>query len=535
MENNFNIISASVSDRGLSEKRPENEDSFLVLEERGVYAVADGVGGAQAGDVASQMAVEILGEAFINQSADLDAEDVMRAAIERANSAIYQMASDLPQLSSMATTIVALHVYGNIATIGHVGDSRAYRLDHHGKLLRETHDHSVVEEEVRAGRMTPEQAANHPSKNIISRALGAEPDVDIDLKTIMVEPGTTFLLCSDGITRHVDDAEIGGLLSNGNPASICDRLKEICYARGAEDNLTAVVVRVAGEPAREFSTAAAASAAASAPAGDGEEMTVASARAPFDSPAVEEDKDEEEFSTSEAIQIDELDDQSYLMEETDAVLTEEPRPDLHDYSSSSVIVPAQSPPPAAQPPQPAPVRPAPRPYTPVEESRSGMLSHVLSALLFLVLGSMLGAAAYYFWIQSQPEPVVETPVITEMKSNNPPLTAFEEGRRLVDKDPAAYINANAASAREVDDYFLLGRAFMLTGKYWEAKRAFNEARNRLATADPNNAKTMATEISMALAIIESPQATESFTKDVNTASSTLSNSNVNSSTAAPLR
>src|SRR5215203_5881213 len=111
MENNFNIISASVSDRGLSEKRPENEDSFLVLEERGVYAVADGVGGAQAGDVASQMAVEILGEAFINQQADLDAEDVMRAAIERANSAIYQMANELPQLDSMATTIVALHVY----------------------------------------------------------------------------------------------------------------------------------------------------------------------------------------------------------------------------------------------------------------------------------------------------------------------------------------------------------------------------------------------------------------------------------------
>jgi len=150
------IKSSAVTDRGLSEKRPENEDSFLVLEECGVYAVADGVGGAQAGDVASQMAVEILGEAFINQSSEPDAEDIMRMAIERANSAIYQMANDLPQLSSMATTVVALHVQGNIATIGHVGDSRAYRLDHNGKLLRETHDHSVVEEEVRAGRMTPE-------------------------------------------------------------------------------------------------------------------------------------------------------------------------------------------------------------------------------------------------------------------------------------------------------------------------------------------------------------------------------------------
>jgi protein phosphatase len=527
MENNFNITSASISDRGLSEKRPENEDSFLVLEERGVYAVADGVGGAQAGDVASQMAVEILGEAFINQSADLDAEDVMRAAIERANGAIYQMASELPQLDSMATTIVALHVYGNIATIGHVGDSRAYRLDHNGNLLRETNDHSVVEEEVRAGRMTPEQAAHHPSKNIISRALGAEADVDIDLKTIMVEPGTTFLLCSDGITRHVDDAEIGGLLSNGNPASICDRLKEICYARGAEDNLTAVVVRVAAEPAAKELYAAAGAA-------DGEETTVATARSPFDSTV---DSDDESFSTSETIALDDLDDHSYLMEEADRADEESSRTDLQDYSSSSVVVPAQHPAEPAAAPSPMP---APRPsYSePVTEVRSpGMLPSVLPALLFFVLGALLGMGGYYYWLKSQPEPVVEpTPPITEMKSNNTTLTAFEDGRRLVDKDPAGYINANAASLQTAEDYFLMGRAFMLTGKYWEAKRAFNDSRSRLASADPLNAKTLASEISMALAIIESPQATESFTRDINTAnaaSATNTNPSVVNGNSAP--
>jgi protein phosphatase len=527
MEDNFNITSASVSDRGLSEKRPENEDSFLVLEERGLYAVADGVGGAQAGDVASQMAVEILGEAFINQSADLDAEDIMRAAIDRANSAIYQMASDLPQLSSMATTIVALHVQGNIATIGHVGDSRAYRLDHNGNLRRETHDHSVVEDEVRAGRMTPEQAANHPSKNVISRALGAESDVDIDMKTIMVEPGTTFLLCSDGITRHVDDSEIGGLLSNGNPSSICDQLKQICYARGAEDNLTAVVVRVTGEPATPF---------ASAPVTTGqtaevevEEPTVATAR-------TVEDLSDEEFSTSDTVQIDDLDDQSYLMEpEEEEVLAERTKPDLTDYSSSSVHVPAQ-PDPVAPPP------PIARPYVPAPvEEKAGMGSKLLSGLLFLVLGSLLGAAAIYFWVKSQPAPVAETPVITEMKSNNPPLTFFEESRRLVDKDPNAYIAAQAASMQDAEDYFLMGRAFMLTGKYWEAKRAFVEARNKLATADPNNAKTLAVEIAMALAIIENAQATEGFTKDmttVNATGSSAANSNTgnsNSTQAQPIR
>jgi len=529
MENNFNITSASVSDRGLSEKRPENEDSFLVLEERGVYAVADGVGGAQAGEVASQMAVEILGEAFVNQTQEVDAEDVMRTAIERANSAIHQMANDLPQLSSMATTIVALHVYGNIATIGHVGDSRAYRLDHNGNLRRETHDHSVVEEEVRAGRMTPEQAANHPSKNVISRALGAEEDVDIDLKTIMVEPGTTFLLCSDGVTRHIDDAEIGGLLANGNPASICDRLKEICYSRGAEDNLTAVVVRVAGEPAHEFTAAAA--------AGDGEEQTIATARSPFDGPVEEENEDA--FSTSDTIAIDELDDQSYLMEEPENVLEEDRREDLQDYSSSSVIVPAQQPPPIVeQTTFPSP-RPAPRPYKAVvNETQPSSVSRLLSAILFLLLGSVLGAGVYYFWLRSQPEtPVVETPVLTEQKSNNVSLTAFEETRRIVDKDPQAYLNAKVATPRDAADLYLFGRAQMLTGRYWEAKRSFVDARNNLATADPKDAKTLANEISMALAIIESPQATETFAKDLTTANaaSNTSTTNTNAANARPIR
>ena len=211
-ENNFQIDSAAVSDKGLSEKRPQNEDSYLEINERGLFAVADGVGGAQAGDVASQMAMEIVAEAFINLRENGDAEEMMKIAIERANEAIYQMSHDLPQLSTMATTIVALQIDGNIATIGHVGDSRIYRLDEKGNLYRETQDHSMVEEEVRAGRMTAHQAATHPSRNVISRALGAEGSVEVDMKTIMFEPGTTFLLCSDGITRHIDDFQLRELL-----------------------------------------------------------------------------------------------------------------------------------------------------------------------------------------------------------------------------------------------------------------------------------------------------------------------------------
>jgi protein phosphatase len=242
------IKSAAVSDRGLNEKRPLNEDSFLADSERGIFAVADGVGGAEAGEVASQTAIEVLDEAFRHQLDGADIEDLMELAIQRANASIHQMAQDHPKFAMMATTVVGLHVKGNIATIGHVGDSRLYRLTPAGQLLRETEDHSVVEEEVRAGRMTAEQAANHPSKNVISRALGAENAVEVDMKVIEVDDGTEFLLCTDGITRHIPDRELRQLLlSNDNLPELCEELKRRCYERGAEDNLTAVLVCV-GQP-----------------------------------------------------------------------------------------------------------------------------------------------------------------------------------------------------------------------------------------------------------------------------------------------
>ncbi|HEX8457170.1 MAG TPA: Stp1/IreP family PP2C-type Ser/Thr phosphatase [Pyrinomonadaceae bacterium] len=246
---------ASVTDRGLSQKRPLNEDSMLVDPERRIFAVADGVGGAQAGEVASQTAVEVLGEAFRHHQDGDDVEDLMEIAIQRANASIYQMSHEQRQLSMMATTIVALHLDGHRATIGHVGDSRLYRLRPDGRLERETEDHSVVEEEVRAGRMSPEQAANHPSRNVISRALGAEQSVEVDMKTIEVEDGTTFLLCSDGITRHIPDEELSTLLGGGQALeATCEELKRRCFERGAEDNLTAVVVRVGGASARTSQT-----------------------------------------------------------------------------------------------------------------------------------------------------------------------------------------------------------------------------------------------------------------------------------------
>src|SRR6267154_2000721 len=241
----------SISDRGLSEKRPLNEDSYLADVERGIFVVADGVGGAEADEVASQTAVDVLDDAFRHKVNDgEDVEDLMELAIQRANSSIHQMAADNPRFSMMATTVVALHVEGNRATIGHVGDSRLYRVTPDGNLHRETDDHSIVEEEVRAGRMTPEQAANHPSKNVISRALGAEELVEVDMKAIEVGDGNTFLLCTDGITRHLPDSELQELLlSDQSVEEICAAMKERCYQRGAEDNLTAVIVQIGKSPA----------------------------------------------------------------------------------------------------------------------------------------------------------------------------------------------------------------------------------------------------------------------------------------------
>src|SRR2546423_1537315 len=244
------IETAAVTDRGLNEKRPLNEDSYLLDATRHIFAVADGVGGAEAGEVASKTAVEVLEEAFRHQQPGDDVEDLMELAIQRANASIYQLSHEQRRFAMMATTIVALHLAGRHATIGHVGDSRLYRLTPDGQIHRETEDHSVVEEEVRAGRMTAEQAANHPSRNVISRALGAEQSVEVDLKTIDAADGTIFLLCSDGITRHIPDAELSAILREADTLeAACAEMKRRCLERGAEDNLTAVVVRVGARAA----------------------------------------------------------------------------------------------------------------------------------------------------------------------------------------------------------------------------------------------------------------------------------------------
>jgi PPM family protein phosphatase len=481
-QNNFQMTSSAVSDRGLSEKRPQNEDSYLEMPERGIFAVADGVGGAQAGDVASQMAIEILSEAFANLRDGGDVEELMEIAISRANESIFQMSHDLPQLSTMATTIVALHIADNIATIGHAGDSRLYRLDSRGQLFRETQDHSVVEEEVRAGRMTPQQAEYHPSKNVISRALGAERTIEVDMKTIMFDANTTFLLCSDGVTRHIPDVEIGHLLASPQSLpEICRQIKEVCYSRGAEDNLTAVLVRVTGDSVSS--------------ATDYEESTVATSRTSQINSAVfaQNESEEENEIPTRNLQMPDLGD-NFQSQQNESIV---PVSASFDNSSQSV---------AEAEPQSKPVQEIYYPATKdkdyaVEEKSdgNGFFGKLLTALLSLIIGAGIGAAAIYFWLQSQPKP--EVPVISKVETPNIPFSAFENNRRNVDKNPAQYIIASGTTAEDAEDYYLLGRAYVLTGKYTEARDAFTKAKERLPMLTSDDKTMLANEIALGLASI----------------------------------
>jgi PPM family protein phosphatase len=551
MEDNFKIASASITDRGLSDKRPQNEDSFLDMPAHGIFAVADGVGGAQAGDVASQMATEIIAEAFANKPAASDAEVVMRAAIESANTAIFQMSHDLPQLSTMATTVVALHLEGNIATLGHVGDSRIYRIDGSGLISQETDDHSVVAEEVRAGRMTAEQAAVHPSRNVISRALGAEPTVEVDLKTMMVEPGTSFILCSDGITRHIQDWELESILSsNESLEEICLRLKQICYDRGAEDNLTAVVVKITNEFAVSPEVSA-----NTQPVNDIEEDTVASARSPFDQvaePIVFSEPLPAEPETPLAAQrvdetvITEDDEILQVVEAPTALKTE--NGDILDLASEPAAAaldakpfeldldeteaPASASPAESDLKEPAIVEPVlPSPSIPVETTpfqaypepaaRSGFFGSFLTSLLLLAFGALLGTAAmYWFFVPKTTDSVVTqqqqhpTPDLIP-RSDNPPLTGFEESRRLIDADAEKYLEANRAWDPDASaaDLYLKGRAFLRIGQYFEAQRALNAAKKQLKNDEPD-AATLDMEISLALAVVNDAQANEAVRKDL---------------------
>jgi protein phosphatase len=233
--------------------RPENEDSLLVDREHHLYAVADGMGGHRAGEVASATAIETLKSAFAG-GRPID------QAVAAANAAVFAKAADDDALRGMGTTLTAVAVEdGRTAVLGHVGDSRAY-LMRDGTVTQVTDDHSLVEQLVREGRLSPEEAQRHPQRAIITRALGVEPQVEVDTYRVDLEPGDRLLICSDGLTNMLSDETIAlTLRRHADPQQAADTLVDMANQAGGDDNITVVVLDALadGTPAGAASGAAA--------------------------------------------------------------------------------------------------------------------------------------------------------------------------------------------------------------------------------------------------------------------------------------
>ena len=240
-------------------KRRRNEDAFVARPP--VFAVADGMGGAQAGEVASRLAAAAVEDAGTAGPP----EQRVVALIEDANRRVFERASEDAAASGMGTTMTVALVADGRVTIGHVGDSRAYRL-RDGEIEQLTDDHSLVAELVRSGKLSPEEADSHPQRNVITRVLGTDPDVDVDVFTVDAEEGDVFLLCSDGLTTMVDETRIAevfeeygqdldaaarALVGDANRGGGEDNITVICFAIGAGGDGSTGVTQAMDAPTAE--------------------------------------------------------------------------------------------------------------------------------------------------------------------------------------------------------------------------------------------------------------------------------------------
>ncbi len=239
----IHYTAAAVTDRG--RKRPSNEDAFGFSVEDGVYLVCDGMGGAAAGEIASSLAVDEVLRALSgrNENGHAPLPEAAEQAIIAANEFIYARAQRNQRLNGMGTTLVALVVEERNVWVLNIGDSRCYRL-RNGRLEQLTLDHSLVEEQVRLGRMSRLEALRSPLKNVITRALGTQCRVTPDVFGLEVEPGDLFLLCTDGLTREISDKVIELLLSRGlSLEDLCTGLVDAAKKAGGHDNITCLLVR----------------------------------------------------------------------------------------------------------------------------------------------------------------------------------------------------------------------------------------------------------------------------------------------------
>lgn len=228
--------------------RAHNEDAWLAVPEAGAFAVADGLGGHAGGEVASELAVRLLADALGASGPDRsprDARETLLAGLRAANRAIREEAYRDPSLRGMGTTVTALLLADDEAfVIGHVGDSRAYRL-RDGSLERLTRDHTVVQQLVDRGRLTDEQARLHPRSSVLTRALGIEREVETELYDGRVRAGDRFLLCSDGLTAMLPEDRVRQLLEEaGEPTAVAERLVAAANEAGGADNITVLVLDV---------------------------------------------------------------------------------------------------------------------------------------------------------------------------------------------------------------------------------------------------------------------------------------------------
>ena len=231
-------------------KRRRNEDAYVV--EPPLFAIADGMGGAQAGELASSLAAGAVRE---DEGAAGSGERRVTRLIQEANRRVYQRSSQDAAASGMGTTLTVALVADGTVAFGHVGDSRAY-LIRDGRLEQLTEDHSLVAELVRSGKLSPEEAGTHPQRSVITRALGTDPDVDVDTFSIETQPGDLFMLCSDGLTSMVEDDVILQTIekSRDNLQTAAKALIRVANKGGGEDNITVVFFEIGedvGEPLEE--------------------------------------------------------------------------------------------------------------------------------------------------------------------------------------------------------------------------------------------------------------------------------------------
>ncbi len=241
--------------------RTNNEDSFRIVEALHLFVLSDGMGGEAHGEVASSMAVETIvnycaeakDDPSITQSGSpaghwAEKTKHLQSAVYLANSKIYQSAQKNPELRGMGATVTAAWYDNGRLSIAHVGDSRAYLL-RGGNLQQLTNDHSLVAEQVRRGIITPQEAEASEMQSVLLRALGAHPQVEVDVDEVAIFPRDVLLLCSDGLTRMVTEPEIAGSLqAETDPASAARKLIELANERGGIDNVTVIVARFQEEP-----------------------------------------------------------------------------------------------------------------------------------------------------------------------------------------------------------------------------------------------------------------------------------------------